>query len=37
MLAATAANFAREAFMEQLAAAVNADPLDFRLSPTARR
>ena len=31
-LAATANNFARESFMDELAAAVSADPLDFRLA-----
>jgi isoquinoline 1-oxidoreductase len=31
-LAATANNFARESFMDELAAAVNADPLEFRLA-----
>ena len=32
-LAATANNFARECFMDELAAAAGADPLDFRLAP----
>jgi isoquinoline 1-oxidoreductase subunit beta len=32
VLAATANNFARECFMDELAAAVGADPLDFRLA-----
>ncbi|HEX5223330.1 MAG TPA: molybdopterin cofactor-binding domain-containing protein [Verrucomicrobiae bacterium] len=31
-LASTANNFARECFMDELAAAANADPLDFRLA-----
>lgn len=31
-LAATANNFARECFMDELAAAANADPLEFRLN-----
>lgn len=31
-LAATANNFARESFMDELAAAADADPLDFRLA-----
>ena len=32
VLAATANNFARESFMDELAAAASADPLDFRLA-----